>query len=41
MEGVTWQEKPALQILGPSGSDKFQVERLIGAVDFIADNRVA
>ena len=41
MQGMTRQEKATLQFISPTGFDEAQIKLLVGAIDFVADNRVA
>lgn len=41
MEGVSREKKLGFQFRGPVGCDEFEVTIFVGAVDFVADDRVS
>jgi hypothetical protein len=38
---MSWQKESLLDLMSPSSFDETQVQLLVGAVDFIAYNRMA
>ena len=37
---MSWQQESLLELMSPSNFDETQVQLLVGAIDFVTDNRV-